>query len=109
MKCSASLIWRKNLTMRTSSLENLFLLITKTIPGFPKPIREYKFLKDRRFRFDFAWKKQKIAVEIEGGIWIHGAHVRSKHFISDCDKYNLAVLNGWRVFRFTGEHLEDAV
>ena len=70
-------------------------------------MREYKFFEGRKFRFDFAWKKQKVAVEIEGGIWIRGAHTRGKHFVSDCDKYNLAALNGWRVFRFTSEHLKN--
>lgn len=63
--------------------------------------REFKFAPGRRFRFDFAWWTQRVAVECEGGIWTGGAHTRGKHYESDCEKYNLAALLGWRVFRFT--------
>lgn len=65
------------------------------------PEREYIFHHKRRWRFDFAWPAQKIAVEIEGGIWNGGAHVRGQHFESDCYKYAEAVILGWRVMRFS--------
>ncbi len=63
---------------------------------------EYVFCKGRRWRFDFALPAQRIAVEIEGGIWSGGRHTRGKGFEQDCEKYNEAALLGWRVFRFTG-------
>ena len=35
--------------------------------GLPIPIREYKFHDTRRWRFDMAWPRLKIAAEVEGG------------------------------------------
>lgn len=75
--------------------------------SLPPVVREYRFHPDRRWRFDFCWPQQKIAFEVEGGIWVGGAHSRGSHFISDCDKYNTATLAGWKVFRVTGEHIKS--
>ena len=74
--------------------------------GLPEPTPEYKFHPSRKWRFDFAWIPQKIAVEIEGGIWNYGAHVRGIHFLSDMEKYNEAGKLGWRVFRFTPQQFK---
>lgn len=87
----------------TSSLEE-HLALSILVNGLPKPEREYRFDKTRRFRFDFAWPEHKVAAEIEGGTWTGGRHTRGKGFELDCEKYNLAVLAGWRVLRFT-EHM----
>ena len=65
------------------------------------PKAEYKFLKNRRFRFDFAWPDRMIAVEIEGGVFSGGRHTRGVGYTRDLEKYNLATLHGWLVFRFT--------
>lgn len=73
----------------------------------PAATREYRFDPVRRWRFDFCWIPQKVALEVEGGIWIGGGHNRGKGFISDCDKYNKATLGGWRVFRVTGNHIRS--
>lgn len=61
----------------------------------------------RDWRFDFAWLPEMIAVEVEGGIYTRGRHVRIKGFYEDCDKYNAATAMGWRVFRFTKMHLDS--
>ena len=66
-------------------------------------VREYKFFHDRRFRFDLAIPKHMIAIEYEGGIFTNGAHTRGKHYTSDCKKYNLATMNGWKLLRYTTE------
>jgi very-short-patch-repair endonuclease len=68
--------------------------------GMSEPDAEYRFASPRRWRFDFAWDYEKIAVEIEGNAW----HVRGggKHMQDkDMEKYNMAALMGWRVFRFS--------
>lgn len=75
--------------------------------GLEEPEREHRFAPPRRFRFDFAWPHKKLAVECEGGAWTRGRHTRPQGFINDCEKYNLATLNGWRVLRFTGEHIKS--
>ena len=67
----------------------------------PEPELEYRFHPFRKWRFDFAWPEQKVAVEMEGGVFIGGAHTRGGHYQSDCEKYNAAVLLGWRILRYT--------
>jgi very-short-patch-repair endonuclease len=69
--------------------------------GLEVPQMEYKFLDQRRFRFDFAWVRKKIAVEVEGGVWVGGRHTRGGGYSRDLEKYNLATLHGWKVYRFT--------
>jgi very-short-patch-repair endonuclease len=69
--------------------------------GLPAPKREHKFHSERKWSADFCWPRYNLLVEVEGGIWTHGAHVRGKHFESDCEKYNQATLDGWRILRFT--------
>src|SRR5689334_15918158 len=67
--------------------------------GLPCPTPELVFAHPRRWRFDYAWPEQRVALEVEGGVWVGGAHNRGKHFLNDMDKYNAAALRGWRVFR----------
>jgi very-short-patch-repair endonuclease len=69
------------------------------------PVREYVFAPPRRWRFDFAWVKQRVAVEIEGGLWMRGRHTTAKGMLADMDKYNAAAALGWFVLRFAAEHL----
>ena len=66
---------------------------------FPVPEQELKFHDTRKWRFDYAWPKHKVALEVEGGIFSGGRHTRGVGFLKDMEKYNEAVLLGWRVFR----------
>lgn len=75
--------------------------------GISEPDREYTFFPGRRWRFDFAFLVERIAVEVEGGIWVNGAHSRGKHFLSDCEKYNTATREGWQVYRFGTNMVKD--
>lgn len=63
--------------------------------------REYRFIKDRRFRFDIALPDHKIAIEFEGGVFTGGRHTRSIGYINDTKKYNLATMHGWKLLRYT--------
>ena len=63
--------------------------------------QEYRFHPVRRWRFDFAFPEQKIAIECEGGTWTGGRHTRGRGFEGDCHKYNAAAMLGWTVLRFT--------
>ena len=69
------------------------------------PVREYLFMSPRKYRFDFAFPEASLAVEIEGGIWSGGAHVRGKKFQEDCRKYAEAAILGWRVMRFSTQQV----
>ena len=77
--------------------------------GLPEPEREYRFDPARRWRADFAWPDSKILLEVEGGTWIRGRHTRGKGFERDCEKYNAAAAQGWRVFRFTSGMLDQGI
>jgi len=71
------------------------------------PVSEFRFHPPRRWRFDFAFLDQKIAVECEGGTWTGGKHTRGKGFALDCEKYNQASLDGWTLLRFTGDQIRS--
>jgi hypothetical protein len=50
-----------------------------------------------------------IAMEIEGGVWITGRHTRGAGYSRDMQKYNLAGLHGWKVYRFTPQDVYKGV
>lgn len=70
-------------------------------------VKEYRFHPVRKWRFDFAIPDHRIALEIEGGHWSGGRHVRGVGYRNDCEKYNEAVKLGWRVLRYTTDMLGD--
>jgi hypothetical protein len=88
--------------------EELFL-IQVAEAGLETPQSEHKFLDKRRFRFDFAWPDRMLAVEIEGGVWVGGRHTRGAGYSRDMEKYNLALLHGWSVYRFTTQDVHKGV
>jgi hypothetical protein len=75
--------------------------------GLPRPVPEYRFHPDRKWRFDYAWPKRKVALEIEGGVWTKGRHTRGKGFIKDIEKYNAATLAGWKILRCVPSDVKD--
>lgn len=75
--------------------------------GGPEPVREHRFAAGRRFRFDFCWPDKMVAVELEGGIWTGGGHTRGAGYRENCEKYNLAAIQGWRVLRYTVNDLDE--
>lgn len=93
----------------TSYLEEMFLnQLTENnlINGMQ---REFVFRPDRKWRFDFAWLKEMVAVEIQGGIWLgkSGGHTSKKGFDNDCEKRNEAVIDGWRILHFTADQVRS--
>ena len=76
-----------------------------TLMGLPAPVAELQFEPLRRWRFDYSWPEAKIALEVEGGIWSGGRHIRGKGFIGDMAKYNHAARLGWRVLRVQPKEL----
>ena len=96
---------------RQPSPLELRLLVLIRASGFPEPVTEHPFAKHigRRWRFDFAWPDRLLAVEVDGGAWVPGGgrHTRGAGFAADHDKFNRAMLLGWRVLRFTSRQLAD--
>ncbi len=72
-------------------------------------VKEYKFLPNRRFRFDFADPDLKIAFEFEGIISAKSRHTTITGYTNDCKKYNLAALHGWRILRYTALNMGDVI
>ena len=77
------------------------------LSGLPTPERQYRFHPVRKWRFDFAWPESFIALEVEGGTFVKGAHVRGRRYSMDCVKYNTAASIGWSVFRVTRDLLDE--
>ena len=75
--------------------------------GLPEPEVEYCFHPPRKWRIDYAFLEQKIAVEIDGGAFIKGRHTRGVGFIKDMEKHNQLVLDGWMLLRFTPDQVQD--
>lgn len=73
----------------------------------PEPVREYRFHPARRWRLDYAWPDFRLAVEIEGGVWINGRHTRGRGFLGDLEKYNELAMAGWSLLRFTPKQVKD--
>lgn len=73
--------------------------------GGPELVSQHKPFSNRRYAIDFAHLETKVAIELEGGIWLKTddgrgkGHANPKRFISDCEKYNRLTADGWHVFR----------
>jgi hypothetical protein len=78
-----------------------------TLSGLPTPIAEYRFalVHGRQWRFDYAWPGRKVAIEIDGGLWIHGRHQRPAGVLSDNEKRNTAQIDGWIVLTVTPQQV----
>jgi very-short-patch-repair endonuclease len=66
------------------------------------PRTEYRFHLVRKYRFDFAWPDEKVAVEIDG---FGGGHQSKVALSKDNEKTNLAQQCGWIVLRYTARQL----
>ena len=91
-----------------STLERAFAFYWRALAdGLPEPEREVMFARSRRWRFDFAWPAQRVAVECDGGTYTGGRHTRGEGYRRDAEKLNAATALGWRVFRVTMDMLRD--
>ena len=83
------------------------LLQQIVLVGLPAPVRDYRFDQTRRFLMDLAWPHVLISCEVDGGEWTQGKHSRGLGMQSNCEKLNLALLAGWKPYRFTGSQVES--
>jgi hypothetical protein len=79
--------------------------------GLPEPTPEYTFHPTRGWKFDYAFPAERLAVEIEGGIWKKGggAHSHPLNIERDIEKYNEAAILGWRILRVVPERWTEAI
>lgn len=76
---------------------------------------EVRFHPTREWQIDVAITRQlpvsvdaqseAIAIEINGGAWSRGRHVRGKGFIDDMEKLNALTELGWRCLQYTPQQV----
>lgn len=64
-------------------------------------VQEYKFDSKRKFRFDIYIPSLNCAIEYEGIVSENSRHTNLLGYSKDCEKYNLAAINGIKVLRYT--------
>jgi len=89
--------------------ENVYPILAKLFikHDIPIPALEYKFCSTRQWKIDIVWIKEKLAVEIEGGIWTGGRHINPSGFLKDVEKYNQLDIEGYDLLRFTPDQIES--
>jgi hypothetical protein len=74
--------------------------------GLPIPVHEYRFHPERKWRFDYLFDGW-LALEVQGGIWTAGRHVRGAALVKEHEKLNEAVCRGYSVLFCTPQEIED--
>jgi len=91
----------------------MFFRLIQDNPSIPDPVEEFKFHPTRKWRIDICWPDQKLALEIEGGVFMTkrngGAtgHRSITNFIGDMEKYNALSILGYSLLRFTPQQMES--
>ncbi|HXI19140.1 MAG TPA: hypothetical protein VNM48_22470 [Chloroflexota bacterium] len=92
---------------RSSALE-LLLDGHLLLMGVPAAVKEHVFAPPRRYRFDRCWPEQRLAVEVEGGVWLaQTGHTSGQGITANCEKSALAAVKGWRLMRVTGNQIKS--
>ena len=76
--------------------------LEKQFPG--RVQREYRPLEQRRYRIDFAFPDEKLAIEFDG--YRHHGFSR-EGFRKGLERQNLLVMAGWRVLRYSLTDVRD--
>lgn len=80
-------------------------LLALIAPDLPRPNTEWRFDAKRKWRFDWAWPAQRVAVEVNGGRYAFagGRHASD----GDHEKLRRAAALGWRVLPVSPQALRD--
>ncbi len=68
-------------------------------------VAEHRFHPTRRWRFDYALVDNKVALEVQGGLFVGGRHSRGPALLKEHEKLNAAAVLGWRVLFVTPKTL----
>lgn len=68
---------------------------------------EFHFSIERNYRLDYAIPEFKIAIEVDGGIWLKGnsGHSSGTGIKRDMEKGNLLQIQGWKLLRYEPNEL----
>lgn len=69
--------------------------------------REFRFHPTRKWRVDFMFTDQRLAVEVEGAIYRGGGHTTATGLKRDIDKSNALMLMGYRLLRVHGDQVRS--
>lgn len=97
-----------NQVRKSQQVATLHDKVRAQLVGLPAPVTELLFHPKRKWRFDYAWEEQMIALEIHGGIHSGGRHTRGRGFVEDRAKMSEAALLGWIVLEVTPEHIKTS-
>lgn len=90
--------------MKQSALERAFQAVWRTIASDEvEPQREFVFHPTRKWRLDFAWPAERVAVELDGATYTGGRHVTGSGYAKDCEKANAAAGLDWAILRYTSD------
>jgi very-short-patch-repair endonuclease len=91
--------------MRVDTADEFAYILRVGDQEIPDPEREFVFASPRKFRFDFAWPQQRVALEVDGGRWQPngGRHASD----TDKEKQNIACARGWRVMHVSPAMIRD--
>jgi very-short-patch-repair endonuclease len=96
----------KTTSRKPSHLEEALAYQIRVL-GLPEPVREYRAVPHRKYRWDFAWPEAKLLVECQGAVFVKGGHSTGAGISRDADKLNNATLHGFRSLVFTSVHIKD--
>lgn len=101
---------------KKAELEGKFLAVWEKYCSYlPEPVRQYRFHKKRLWKFDFAWPKYYLAVEIQGGVFMRrfgkggrgGGHATALGQADDYEKFRAAQKLGWALLPFNTHELQE--
>lgn len=71
-------------------------------------VREYKFCKQRKWKNDYFLPDLNLAIEVEGGVWSGGRHVRGQGYLNDMEKYNALTMADIKLLRIDTDRLNSS-
>lgn len=90
----------------SSSLSQRFLSVWMILGG-PKLCAEVRISQKRRFIADYFHAPSKTFLEVDGGTFARMGHSTGTGISRDCQKSNLAQLEGYHYFRFTSDMIRE--
>lgn len=103
----AQMLEREQKRARREALELTLLHQLRALGLDAGMVRQHQFHATRGWLLDFAWPGQLLAMEVDGGTWIGGAHSRGAGQERDCEKLAAAVVLGYRVMRATTNQVKS--
>jgi hypothetical protein len=88
-------------TRKGSTHNGVEVFIRELEKLFGSVLAEYPVCRERKWRHDYFIPSKRIAIEVEGGIWMkgRGAHSTPKAILRDIEKGNAALVSGHKVYR----------